>query len=291
MEKMVGKIEKYKIETRKYPAFSVLMAVYKKESPQFLDQALYSIEDQTVVPKEIILVEDGPIPVELQKVIDKHQSNFINDFKVIKSARNQGLGASLRLGTNFVSTNWIARMDSDDISVRRRFELQLKEVMKNPNLAVIVGQIQEFTGEMSNVVGYRRVPTSEPLLRSFVKWRSPFNHPSVMLNKTILQKVGGYVPYGNLEDYYLWSRIIVQNFHVKNIDQVLLRMRVDEGMYQRRGKISNIKYFYRLRNFLYKHNILNWREKIVGDWLMTLNILMPGWLRKYIYQQVLHKNQ
>lgn len=290
MEKMVGKIKKDEIETRKYPAFSVLMSVYKKESPQFLDQALYSIEDQTVVPKEIILVEDGPIPVELQKVIDKHQSNFINDFKVIKSARNQGLGASLRLGTDFVSTNWIARMDSDDISVRRRFELQLKEVMKNPNLAVIGGQIQEFAGEMSNVVGYRRVPTSEPLLRSFIKWRSPFNHPSVMLNKTILQKVGGYITYGNLEDYYLWSRIIAQNFHVKNIDSILLKMRVDEGMYQRRGKISNIKYFYRLRNFLYKHNILNWREKIMGDWLMTLNILIPGCLRKYIYQHVLHKS-
>lgn len=283
--------KKVKSHECQYPNFSVLMSVYKKEKPQYLDQALRSIENQTVVPTEIILVEDGIIPDALQEVISKHQANFINDFKVIKSIHNQGLGASLRLGTEFVSTNWIARMDSDDISVHKRFELQLNEIIKDPSLAVVGGQIQEFAGEPENIVGYRKVPVSEPLLREFIKWRSPFNHPSVMLNKMILQKVGGYIPYGNLEDYHLWARIIIQNFRVKNINQVLLNMRVDEGMYRRRGKISNIRYFYRLRNMLYKHKILNWHEKILGDWMMTLNILIPGWLREYIYRHVLHKNK
>ncbi len=66
-------------------------------------------------------------------------------------------------------------------------------------------------------------------------------------------------------------------------------MRVDEGMYQRRGKLSNIRYFYALRKFLYNYDVINWRERIMGDWIMTLNILMPGWVRKIIYQHVLHK--
>lgn len=278
-----------KEELNNYPDFSVLMSVYKKENPHFLDQALNSIENQTVVPTEIVLVEDGPISKELGKIIEEHRTNFVNNFKVIKSIRNQGLGAALRLGTEFVSTNWIARMDSDDISVQNRFELQLKEIVKNPELAVIGGQIQEFSGNPSNIIGYRKVPTTEPLLRQFIKWRSPFNHPSVMLNKSILQKVGGYIPYGNLEDYYLWARIIVHKFHVKNIDRVLIKMRADEGIYQRRGKFSNIKYFYRLRKFLYKHKVLTWRERILGDWVMTANILIPGWLRKIIYRKILHR--
>lgn len=284
-------MEKESKKLNEYPKFSVLMSVYKKEKPQFLDQALNSIEKQTVLPTEIVLVEDGAIPIALQDIIDKHRANFINNFKVIKSIHNQGLGASLRLGTKFVSTNWIARMDSDDISVPKRFEIQLNEIIKNPDLAVVGGQIREFAGKPSNIVGYRRVPTSETMLRNFIKWRSPFNHPSVLLNKAVLQEVGGYIPYGNLEDYYLWSRIIVRNYHVENVDRILLNMRVDEGMYQRRGKLSNIRYFYRLRNFLYMHNILSWREKIEGNLLMTLNILMPGSLRKIIYQNVLHKNK
>ena len=166
-----------KKDIRRYPQFSVLISVYKNENPKFLDKALQSVEQQTVIPSEIVLVEDGPIPEHLQEVIDNHRDKFVNNFKVIKSIRNQGLGAALRLGTKFVSTNWIARMDSDDISVSNRFELQLNEIIKNPELAVVGGQIQEFAGKTSQVVGYRRVPTAESVLRQFIKWRSPFNHP------------------------------------------------------------------------------------------------------------------
>lgn len=276
------------LKTKKYPPFSVLMSVYKDEKPLHLDKALISIENQTLKPNEIVLVEDGPIPIELKKIIIKHKKFFGNGFKDIISEKNQGLGASLRLGTKYVSTNWIARMDSDDISIPTRFEIQLNQIINNPKLAVVGGQVQEFAGDPSNIVGYRKVPTSESLLRQFIKWRSPFNHPSVIINKKVLQKVGGYISYGNLEDYYLWSRIIVCKYHVKNTKQVLVKMRTDEGMYRRRGKVSNIRYFYRLRKYLYKHNILTWREKITGDIIVTINIIIPGWMRKIIYQHILH---
>lgn len=273
----------------KYPSFSVLMSVYKNEKPKCLDEALTSIEKQTVVPDEIILVEDGPISNKLKAVIIKHQKNFGKSFKVVVSKRNQGLGAALHLGTTFVSTDWIARMDSDDISVPTRFEIQLKQIANDSSLAVIGGQVQEFAGDPSNIVGYRRVPTSESLLRQFIKWRNPFNHPSVIINRKALQRVGGYISYGNLEDYYLWARIFVHNYHVKNVNQILVKMRVDEGMYYRRGKVSNIKYFYSLRDFLYKHGLLTQRERILSNLIMTVNILIPGILRKFIYHHVMHR--
>lgn len=98
------------------------------------------------------------------------------------------------------------------------------------------------------------------------------------------------MPYGNLEDYYLWLRMIVKGFPVCNIKEVVLQMRVDEGLYQRRGRYSNINYFYHLRKLLYEYNFLTWYEKILGDWIITLNILIPGWMRKFIYKHVLHKN-
>lgn len=270
----------------KYPSFTVLMSVYKNEKPKYLDEALTSIEKQTVGPDEIVIVEDGPISTELKKVISKHKKKFGRGLKNVISEKNQGLGVALRLGTKYVSTNWIARMDSDDVSVPKRFEIQLEEIMKNPELAVIGGQVQEFAGNVSNIVGYRKVPTSEALLRQFIRWRSPFNHPSVMINKDALQTVGGYIPYGNLEDYYLWARVIAQNFHVLNVDQTLVKMRVDTGMYQRRGKLSNIKYFYRLHNYLYTHQLSSWSNKILGDLLVTGNILIPGTIRKLLYRHM-----
>lgn len=276
---------------KKYPDFSVLMSVYKREKPEYLDEALSSIENQTIIPTEIILVEDGPIPIELKKVIIKHKKNWGNSFKDIVLEKNQGLAAALRLGTEYVSTNWIARMDSDDISIPNRFEFQLKEIMENPNLAIVGGQIKEFALNINNVVGQREVPISQNLICDFIKWRSPFNHPTVMLNKKIIKKVGGYISFGNLEDYYLWARIIANNYNVKNISDVLVYMRVDDGMYSRRGNIKNIKYFYKLRRYLKRKMLISTSEEFIGDVIMSINIILPVWIRKKIYTIFLHNDK
>lgn len=275
---------------KKYPPFSVLMSVYEKEKPDYFDLALRSIYEQTVKPDEIILVEDGPIPESLKNIVKKYQALYGKEkFKVIVSYKNQGLGLSLKLGTEFVSNEWIARMDSDDYSVPNRFENQLEAISKHPDVAVVGGQVKEFETEIGNIVSQRKVPVDEEAIHKFMKWRSPFNHPTVMINKTKLLEVGGYIPYGNLEDYYLWARMVANNYSVMNVPDYLVYMRTDGGMYARRGKLKNLKYFYKLRGYLKQKKILSSSQAFCGDIMMTINIALPGFLRKKIYQNWLHK--
>lgn len=276
---------------KEYPPFSVLLSVYKKENPEFLDKALLSIENQTVLPKEIVLVEDGVLTSELEKVISEHKKSNIVSYIIVTTAQNNGLAAALRLGTKYVSTEWIARMDSDDYSVEDRFEKQLDVIKNDPDLVVVGGQIKEFATNINSIVGNRIVPTTEPEIKKFIKWRNPFNHPTVMIRKKILERVGGYIPFGNLEDYYLWVRIVSSNYKVINIPDFLVYMRVDGGMYDRRGKLSNIKYFYDLRSFLENKGLISLSEKVMGNIAMTMNIVIPSQLRKMIYQNFLHKNR
>lgn len=68
-------------------------------------------------------------------------------------------------------------------------------------------------------------------------------------------------------------------------------MRVDGGMYDRRGKLSNIKYFYDLRSFLGNKGLISLSEKVMGNVAMTMNIVIPSQLRKMIYQNFLYKNR
>lgn len=274
----------------KYSAFSVLMSVYKNDNPNHLDFALKSIENQTVIPTEIIIVEDGPISKELKEVISKHKIHFENNrFKNVISKKNKGLAAALRLGANYVTTEWIARMDSDDYSLPDRFEKQLALIKNNPNLVVVGGQIKEFSGNICNIVGERKVPVSKKAIGNFIKWRSPFNHPTIMIKRQVLNEVGGYIPFGNFEDYYLWARIIARGFDVENTTSDLVYMRVDNGLYSRRGNLNNIKYVCRLRQYLCKEGLINFNEKIIGDIAMLLNIVLPTRIRKIIYQKVMHK--
>ena len=208
------------MKNKSYPPFSVLMSVYKNEKAQYLDASLRSIEDQSIIPNEIVLVEDGPLTKDLYRVIDTHKNKFSENFKVVALNKNQGLGNALRIGTKYVSTNWIARMDTDDIAVPNRFELQLREVKKNPQLAVIGGQVDEFEGSVDNIVGKRTVPCSQVDIYKFVKWRNPFNHPTVLINKTVLEKAGGYENKGKLEDYFLWAKILAKGYVVNVIISV-----------------------------------------------------------------------
>lgn len=274
---------------QKFPNFSVLMSVYKNEKSAYLNASLKSIENQTVVPDEIILVEDGPLTKELYEIIDTYRIKFGEGFKVVVLNKNQGLGNALRIGTKYISTNWIARMDTDDIAVPNRFELQLREIEKNPQLAVIGGQVDEFEGSIDNIVGKRTVPCSQVDIYKFIKWRSPFNHPTVMINKTMLEKVGGYENKGKLEDYFLWTKIIAKGYAVRNLPQVLVHMRVDSGMYNRRGEFKNLKPIIELRSFLYKNGLVTLTERYIGNTIMIMNIIIPSKLRKIIYELFLHK--
>ncbi|MFR1054231.1 MAG: glycosyltransferase [[Clostridium] scindens] len=76
----------------------------------------------------------------------------------MKLEKNQGLGNALRVAVENSKYEWIARMDSDDVSVPYRFEQQLKYFASNPNIDIIGGDITEFVGEESNVVGKGRCP-------------------------------------------------------------------------------------------------------------------------------------
>lgn len=68
----------------KFPAFSVLMTVYEKEKPSFLDQALKSIENQTVKPNQIVAVVDGPIGSELDAVLKEHQNQNTDIYTIVR---------------------------------------------------------------------------------------------------------------------------------------------------------------------------------------------------------------
>ena len=63
--------------------FSVLMSVYFKENPFYFKTALDSIVNQTLLPNEIVLIKDGPLCEELEKVINEYIFQYPNLFKVI----------------------------------------------------------------------------------------------------------------------------------------------------------------------------------------------------------------
>ena len=105
------------------------MSIYKNDNPQYLEIALDSIIGQTLKPKEIVVVGDGPVPEALEKCIQRAKEAAAVEgiaLKWLPQPVNRGLGEALRIACDNCSYDYIARMDSDDISLPDRFEKQMR---------------------------------------------------------------------------------------------------------------------------------------------------------------------
>jgi len=227
--------------------FSILLSVYRNEKSKFLKDSIESISlKQSIQPAEIVLIKDGLLTKELEDIIARLQLK-IPYLKVYGYKENRGLGYALNYGLDKCSNDVIFRMDTDDIAVSDRFEKQLSVLKNNSKLAVIGGYMNEFEDETSKSIGIKKVPLSEKEIKQTIKLSNPFNHPTVLFKKSIVQRVGGYSSdFLSFEDYELWARIIKEGYEVLNIPIVLVNFRVNKAQISRRKGTSYIKKEFKL---------------------------------------------
>lgn len=268
-------------------SFSVAMSVYYKDNAVFFDRALQSItERQTIKPTEIVLVCDGPLNKQLDAVIDKYRKQY-PIFKILRFKDNRGLGNALKLAIENTSNEIVARMDSDDISVPDRFEQQLKFFSNHSEVDIVGGNITEFIGDETNIVGKRIVPTKDSEIKEYMKTRCAFNHVSVMYKKSAVQSAGGYLDWFWNEDYYLWIRMQLNNAVFANTGTVLVNVRVGEEMYQRRGGKKYFQSEYGLQKLMLDNKMISFPIFIgnVGKRVIIQRLLLNrirGWVfRKF----------
>ncbi|MCD9526042.1 glycosyltransferase [Photobacterium carnosum] len=211
--------------------FSVLMSLYKKESEVYFHEALLSIEAQSWQPSEVVIVHDGPLTDELYNVLDEWRSKL--PLKEVILEQNQGLGIALNKGLDACSYELIARVDTDDINLSKRFQAQYDFMNANPQIDLCSAHIAEFDIDISVISGLRKVPLSDEIDKLIYR-RNPINHMAVMFKKSSVIKAGGYLHMPYMEDYYLWVRMHVMSMNITNIDDVLVYARVGNGMLERR---------------------------------------------------------
>lgn len=269
--------------------FSVSICVYGGDNAEYFDSAIRSVVDQTVQPNEIVLTVDGPIPPQVESVIEKYKRNLSGThigFKVIYLEKNMGHGEARRICFDHCSYDLIALMDADDLSVPDRFERQIGFYQRNPGLSVVGGYIQEFVASPDNCVGKRIVPLDDADVKEYMTKRCPMNQVTVMFKKKDVAAVGGYIDWYCEEDYYLWIRLALAGKKFGNISENLVNVRVGEEMYDRRGGVKYFQSEARLQMLMLKKNMISLPRYIinVGE-RFVLQVLMPNKVRGYIFQK------
>lgn len=269
--------------------FTVCMSVYKNDSASFFEEALMSIYHQTLQPSEIILVIDGPISGTLQNTVTKLESQ-IDVLKVIPLERNMGHAVARQTGIEAASHDLCAIMDADDIAVPDRFEKQLAFYANNSDVAVVGGLIEEFIGNKQIVVGSRVVPEQDADIKKYMKSRCPMNLMTVMLRKSMIQQVGGFMDWYCEEDYYLWLRLSLANYKFYNIQETLVNVRVGEEMYQRRGGKRYFLSEANLQRYMLKNDIISLPRFLYNVVLrFMVQVAMPNGLRGCVFRKFARK--
>lgn len=271
--------------------FSVLMSIYYKELPSNLVQCFDSILEQSKLPDEIVIVKDGYLTKELDNVIRDFMNKSSVDIRVVALKDNVGLGLALNKGLLECTHNLVARVDSDDINKKDRFEKQIEKFESNENLVLLGGQIEEFiiTNQRLQIVGRRNVPIGKDKINKFSKLRNPFNHMTVMFKKDIILDVGSYKHKPGYEDYDLWMRLLKKDYHTENLERVLVIARTGLAMSNRRGGIKYAKTLFKMRKDFFEAGYISFWDLLIGTSASSIVALVPSRIRNKVYTQILHK--
>ncbi len=268
--------------------FSVLMSLYIKEKPEYVEECFQSLLRQTVQASEWVVVEDGPLSDGLYEVLDKYEKEYPGLIKRVPRPVNQGLGMALQAGVPECSNELIARMDTDDICREDRFEKQLAEFEKDPDLDIIGSCIDEFEDTPEDIVASRNVPLTDEEIKKYQKRRDGFNHMTVMYKKSAVLGAGNYQPCPLMEDTYLWVRMMKNGVKCKNIGEPLVYARIGKDMFNRRGGWAYFKKYKAAFKMVYATGYISRFDYFSVISVQFIVALVPRKLRGWIFKKMLH---
>jgi GT2 family glycosyltransferase len=266
--------------------FTLLVSTYGRDDPGYLrDAVLSSTTSQTRPPDEVVLVQDGPVPGELAATIARLVAELPMPVVHLELPANVGLGPALDAGLAASSHEVVARMDADDVSVPERFERQVAVIEAG---ADIVGSgLLEFGDSVEDIVGRRTPPTEPDEIRRVIRFRDPFNHPTVVYRRSAVLAAGGYTDMALLEDYLLFTRMVEAGARPANLAEPLVYYRVGAGAYARRGGFALLRSELRLQRRFRELGITSRAEYLRNVVVRGSYRLVPEDVRKVAYRRLL----
>lgn len=239
-------------------------------STWYLRETLESIEAQTL-PKSyytVLFVADR-IPLEQVEEIAK---GFSFSFEVV-SSKNAGIVSALNHGVGLVKTEFIARMDADDLMLPYRLEAQLREFKQRPKLVGLGGGMIPFRDE-TELLDRVYLPASKLVIRKFIGYKNLFSHPTMMLRTSAVRNVGMY-RHTKSEDWDLWSRLIDFG-EMTNLKTPLIKYRLHDNQVSNLNPTiePEISALIQLSRWMRLHNFFDFpsSDETPEEWISKLEI-------------------
>lgn len=273
--------------------FSVLLPVYRGDVVAQLRRSFESVTaEQTRQPAQVVIVRDGPVGPELRALLAALPARSPVPVELVELERNVGLALALEAGLERCAHEIVARQDADDISRPARFERQIPLV--ESGLDIVGSAIEEFEDESEDEgVAEGQLVRVPPLtgaeIERAVRFRSPFNHPSVVYRRSAVAAAGGYEDLPLMEDYWLFARMIAGGAATANVPEPLVLYRVGAGSYSRRGGTRLLRSELELQRRLRSIGITTPAQELRNSVVRGGYRLVPEAVRRRAYGAYTHR--
>lgn len=257
---------------------SVLLPIHR-ESFEIVKNTINSILSQDYQHIETLILFDGDF--ESQKPI----KTYLNEIRIsyYEREKSSGLASCLNFLISKCNSDFLARIDADDIMTKDRISKQVQYLEKHKNIDLI-GSPAYIINNSGELLGYKKVKCDLISLEDMLK-NTEIIHPSVMVRRSFFNKYGHYdesLKYS--QDLELWLKAISSGAQFINLDRPLLLLRQDENLVKRRKHEQKIniqlkKRYIKNKNkfrYLYKNYLICFLPEIIIDILIKL---------KYTYQK------
>lgn len=212
---------------------SIVMSCYNSE--EFVEESIASILKQTYQNFEFIIVDDGSTDKTLK--ILKNFSNLDKRIKVIEK-KHTCLSDSLNIAINAAETEYIFRMDADDISSNYRIEKQIKYFLKNPNVVLLGSNCKTIDSKGNTIKSYKYSKTNKDLVNNLIYSKKFFPHSSSLFRKSFFDLIGGYQTRLRSEDHDLW--LSLSNYgKIHCLQDELLSLRIHQKQMSKNFSMKN----------------------------------------------------
>ncbi len=251
---------------------SIIMGIYNCENT--LEEAIESLLKQTYKQWKLILCDDGSID-GTYSLAERYAKKYDN-ILLIKNEKNMGLNYTLNHCLKYVDTEYVARMDGDDISMPERLKKEVEFLDEHQEYDIVSTSMVYFDDKGD----WGRCKTiQKPEKKDFV-YGTPFCHAPCMVRARAYAKVKGYSVGKKLlrmEDYHLWYKMYRAGYKGYNLQEALYKMRDDRNATARR------KYRYRVNEAYVRWLIIRDFKLPINNYIYILRPLILGLVPMPIY--------
>ena len=217
----------------KTPLVSVVMPSLNTEY-KMLRKAVKSILTQTYKNWELIIIDDNSTKYNDFSFLDELKDKRI---RIYHNEEQRGCTYSINKGISMARGKYIARLDSDDIALPRRLELQVRYLEQHPDIKVLSCRTKIF-GKRNGI--NMIMPVNREYFRAAFLFNNIIAHSSIMFRKNIIEK--GRKCYDesfkNAQDYELWARIVENGGRIYQLSACLSMYRLHDGQISSKGHNS-----------------------------------------------------